>query len=139
MGAKPSSAAQQAAYLEALDKYIDHKEDGTLRDCLKDANGNHALDENGNHKTLRDKFAVYCDDMAAGADTLEELADLYEALICCCHKAGIQIKASKVKFGVREVTFHNYTISAEGTKPKEANGSVRAGMARNQERPCEPG
>ena len=78
-------------------------------------------DEEGNDKTLRHKFAVYCDDIAAGANTLQELADLFEALICCCHRAGIQVKASKVKFGVRKIIFHNYTISAEGTEPKEAN------------------
>ena len=67
------------------------------------------------------KFAVYCDDIAAGANSLEELYDLYEALLCCCSKAGIQVKASKVKFGVKECTFHNYTISKHGVKPKDAN------------------
>jgi hypothetical protein len=65
------------------------------------------LDANGSPKTLRHKFAVYCDDIAAGANTLEELYDLYEALLCCCAKAGIQVKAAKIKFGVKEVTFHN--------------------------------
>jgi hypothetical protein len=44
-----------------------------------------------------------------------------EELICCYHKAGIQIKAAKVKFGVGKVTFHNYTISSDGVEPKEAN------------------
>ncbi len=96
MGAKPSSAVQQSAYLEALDQYKD---------------GKRLLDSNGSPKALRHKFAVYCDDIAAGANTLEELYDLYEALLCCCAKAGIQVKAAKIKFGVREVTFHNYTIS----------------------------
>ncbi len=52
---------------------------------------------------------------------LKELYELYEALICCCAKAGIQIKAGKVKFGVRSITFHNYIISEHGTEPKEAN------------------
>ena len=64
---------------------------------------------------------MYCDDIAAGADTLEELFWLYEALLCCCFKAGIQVKAAKIKFGVREVTFHNYTISEHGMKLKDAN------------------
>jgi hypothetical protein len=63
-----------------------------------DKNGNHIRDSEGNLKTLRHRFAVCCDDIAAGADTLEELYELFEALICCCHKAGIQIKAGKVKF-----------------------------------------
>ena len=49
------------------------------------------------------------------------LYDLYEALLCCCAKAGIQVKASKVKFGMKEVTFHNYTISEHGVTPKDAN------------------
>ncbi len=54
----------------------------------------------GNPKTLRHKFAVYCDDICAWADTLEELYELFEALICCCKRAGIQVKASKTKFGM---------------------------------------
>ena len=122
MGAKPSSAVQQSAYLEALDDYIDFYEDGSLRSCLLDKQtGKRLIDSQGNLKTLRHRFAVYCDDIAAGADTMEELYELFEALICACKRAGIQVKASKVKFGVEEVTFHNYTISSEGTKPKDAN------------------
>ena len=121
MGAKPSSAVQQSAYLEALDQYIDYDHNGQVRQCLLDKDGKRLLDSNGSPKTLRHKFAVYCDDIAAGANTLEELYDLYEALLCCCAKAGIQVKAAKIKFGVREVTFHNYTISEHGMKPKDAN------------------
>jgi hypothetical protein len=68
MGAKPSSAVQQSAYLEALDQYIDYDENGQLRRCLLDENGNRLLDKEGNPKTLRRKFAVYCDDTVAGAD-----------------------------------------------------------------------
>jgi hypothetical protein len=42
MGAKPSAVVQQSAYLEALDDYIEFfiYEDGTLRKCLLDENGN---------------------------------------------------------------------------------------------------
>jgi hypothetical protein len=111
MGAKPSSAVQQSAYLEALDDYIDFYED---------EHGNRLKDKEGNVKTLRHRFTVYCDDICAGADTIEELYELFEALICCCKRAGIQVKASKVKFGVIKVTFHNYTITREGTQPKDA-------------------
>jgi hypothetical protein len=121
MGVKPSSAVQQSAYLEALDDYIDFYEDGTLRKCLMDEHGNRLKDTEGNLKTLRHRFAVYCDDICAGADTIEELYELFEALICCCKRAGIQVKASKVKFGVIKVTFHNYTITREGTQAKDAN------------------
>jgi hypothetical protein len=78
---------------------------------LLDKDGKRLLDSNGSPKTLRDKFAVYCDDIAAGANSLDELYDLYEELLWCCAKAGIQVKAGKVKFGMKEVTFHNYTIS----------------------------
>ncbi len=78
-------------------------------------------DKEGNPKTLRHRFAIYYDDIAAGADTLEELYELLEALICCCNRAGIQIKAGKLKFGVSKVVFHNCTISKEGTEPKAAN------------------
>ncbi len=100
MGATPSSAVQQTAYLEALDQYIDYDEEGNLRKCLMDKNGNQLRDAEGNLKTLRHKFAFYCDDIAAGADTLEELYELLEALLCCCYRAGIQVKAGKLKFGV---------------------------------------
>ncbi len=86
------------SYLEALDKYIDYDENGNLRKCLIDEHGNRLRDKDGNEKTLRHKFAVYCDDIAAGANTLEELYELFEALLCCCAKAGIQVKAAKVKF-----------------------------------------
>ncbi len=68
MGATPSSAVQQTAYLEALDEYIDHDEHGKLRACLLDSEGNRLLDSEGNPKTLRHRFAVYCDDIAAGAN-----------------------------------------------------------------------
>ncbi len=89
MGAKPSSAVQKSAYLEALDDYIDFYEDGTLRKCLMDSNGNRLKDAEGNLKTLRHKFAVYCDDICADADSLDELYERFEALICCCKRAGI--------------------------------------------------
>jgi hypothetical protein len=65
------------------------------------------------------------DDMAAGADTLEELFELYKALVTALDKAGIQVKASKVEFGVEEITFHNYRIvggdgpMANTTTPKD--------------------
>jgi hypothetical protein len=48
---------------------------------------------------------------------LEELFDLFEAFV----RAGIQIKAAKVKFGVEKITFHNYTITAKGITSKEVN------------------
>jgi hypothetical protein len=121
MGAKPSSAVEQSAYLEALDDYIDFYEDDTFRKCLMDSSGNRLRDAEGNVKTLWHKFAVYCDDICAGANNLEELYELFVALICCCKRAGIQVKASKTKFGVEKVTFHNYTITMEGTRPKDAN------------------
>ena len=68
------------------------------------------------------RFASYADDIAAGADTLEELFELLKALILeCFDKAGIQVKASKLIFGVREISFHNYTISKDQTRPKDEN------------------
>ncbi len=53
MGAKPSSAVQQLAYLEALDQYIDYDEQGKLRKCLLDEKGNRLRDKDGNLRTLR--------------------------------------------------------------------------------------
>ena len=51
----------------------------------------------------RHRFASYADDIAAGADTLEELFEMLKALIECFDQAGIQVKASKLIFGVREI------------------------------------
>ncbi len=51
MGAKPSLAVQQSAYLEALNDYIDYYEDGTtLRKYLLDEHGNRLTDA---EETLR--------------------------------------------------------------------------------------
>jgi hypothetical protein len=124
MEAVSSSAVQQTAYLEALDQYIDYDENDKLRKCLLDSNGERLKDKEGNPQMLRHRFAIYCDDIAAGADTLEELYALLEALICCCNRAGIQIKAGKLKFGVPKVVFTfitTHTISKDGTEPKAAN------------------
>ena len=66
-----------------------------------------AMDEYIPLEYNRHKIALYADDMAAGADTLEELFEIYKALVITLHKTGIQVKASKVEFGVEEVTFHN--------------------------------
>ena len=43
---------------------------------------------------------------------------MFEALIIALDRAGIQVKAAKVKFGVQEVTFRNYTITAGGLSAK---------------------
>jgi hypothetical protein len=65
--------------------------------------------------------------MAAGADTLEELFEIYKALVRTLAKAGIQIKSSRVEFGVEEITFHNYRViegagpMANTTTPKDEN------------------
>ena len=73
----------------------------------------------------RHRIAMFADDMAAGADTLEDLLALYKALVIALDKAGIQVKASKVEFGVEEITFHNYRViggdgpMANTTTPKD--------------------
>ncbi len=95
MGATRSSAVQQTAYLEALDRYIDYDEHDNLRSCLLDANGVRLKDAEENPKILRHRFAIYCDDIAAGADILEELYELYEALIC--YSIGPQFKSRQEK------------------------------------------
>jgi hypothetical protein len=51
MGAIPSSAVQQTAYLEALDQYIVYDEHDNLRLCLLDENGVRLKDAEGNPKT----------------------------------------------------------------------------------------
>jgi hypothetical protein len=47
--------------------------------------------------------------------------------------AGIQVKAGKLKFGVPEVVFHNYTISKEGTSPKAVNVCAFAKMTEQRD------
>jgi hypothetical protein len=99
MGCRPASQIQQTAYHNAMDKYMPAR----YRQCI----------------------VLYADDMAAGADTLKELFELYKALVAALDKAGIQVKASKVEFGVEEITFHNYQIvggdgpMANTTTPKD--------------------
>ena len=112
MGARPSSAVQQSAYLKALDDWADkiyHEHFPTEKD------------KHGLGPSIRARYASYCDDLACGADTLEQLYVLFFVLIEVCAKAGIQVKASKAKFGVEEITFHNYLINSTSTRPKQAN------------------
>ena len=71
MGAQPSSSVQQGAYHDALDEYIPAE--------------------------YRHRFALMADDIAAGANTLEELFDLYKILIECLAAAGIQVKPPKTQ------------------------------------------
>ena len=42
----------------------------------------------------RHRIAMFADDMAAGADSLEELFEVYKALVVALDKADIQVKAS---------------------------------------------
>jgi hypothetical protein len=99
MGCRPASQIQQTAYHNAMDKFMP----AHYRHCI----------------------AMFADDMAAGADSLEELFEIYKALVTALDKAGIQVKASKVEFGVEEITFHNYRIvggdgpMANTTTPKD--------------------
>ena len=101
MGCRPASQVQQTAFHTAMDKYMP--------------------------KEYRHRIALYADDMAAGANTLEELFEIYKALVITLAKAGIQIKSSKVEFGVEEITFHNYRViggtgpMANTTTPKDEN------------------
>ena len=75
----------------------------------------------------RQRIAIFADDLAAGANTLPELLDIYKALCTALNKGGIQVKASKVEYGVDEVTFHNYRViggdgpMANTTTPKSEN------------------
>jgi hypothetical protein len=71
MGCCPVNQIQQTAYHNAMDKHMPAK----YRHCI----------------------AMYADDMAAGADTFEELLELYKAIVTALDKAGIQVKASKVE------------------------------------------
>ena len=101
MGCRPASQVQQTAFHTAMDKYMP--------------------------KQYRHRIALYADDMAAGANTLEELFEIYKALVETLAQAGVQIKSSKVEFGVEETTFHNYRViggtgpMANTTTPKDEN------------------
>jgi hypothetical protein len=101
MGCRPASQVQRIAFHNAMGKYMPPE--------------------------YRHRIALYADDMATGADTLEELFKIYQALVIALDKAGIQVKASKVEFGVEEVTFHNYRViggtgsNSNTTTPKDEN------------------
>ena len=112
MGARPSSSVQQSAYLRALDDYADK----IYHECFPEEKDRHGLGP-----SIRSCYASYCDDLACGAETLDQLFILFFVLIGVCAKAGIQVKASKCKFGVEEITFHNYLINSTSTRPKQAN------------------
>ena len=99
MGCRPASQVQQTAFHNAMDQHMPPE--------------------------YRHRIAMFADDMAAGADSLEELFEIYKALVIALDKAGIQVKASKVEFGVEEITFHNYRViggdgpQANTTTPKD--------------------
>lgn len=101
MGCRPSSQVQQTAFHKAMDDHFPSQ--------------------------YRQRLALFADDLAAGADTLEELFEIYQALIKALELAGIQLKASKVEFGRTKCTFHNYTLvggdgpDAGTTTPKAEN------------------
>jgi hypothetical protein len=84
MSCRPASQVQQTAFHTPMDKYMP--------------------------KEYRHRIALYADDMAAGANTLEEIFEIDNALVITLAKAGIQIKSSKWEFGFEEITFHNYRV-----------------------------
>ena len=79
---------------------LKRKEDVKAEGVAKQNDHSHALAGS----VVAKERALYADDMAAGANTLEELFEIYQALVIALDKAGIQVKASKVEFGVEEVT-----------------------------------
>jgi hypothetical protein len=79
----PTSQVQQISFHTAMEKYIPLVE-------------------------YRHKTALYANDMAARANTLEEIFEIYKALATSLAKAGIHIKFKKVEFEVEEIIFHNY-------------------------------
>ena len=88
------AAKSDPKVLESYGQFLERTDTGK-RDKDNKPIFEYKKDKDGNEKTLRHKFAVYCDDIAAGANTLEELFELFEALLCCCAKAGIQVKDNK--------------------------------------------
>ncbi len=69
MGCRPANQVQQTAFHSAMDKYMPLE--------------------------YRHRIALYADDMVAGADTLEELFKIYQALVITLDKAGIQFKSQQ--------------------------------------------
>ena len=48
----------------------------------------------------RHRIALYADDMAAVANTIEDLFEIYKALVRTLVKAGIQIKSNPAKWNL---------------------------------------
>ncbi len=69
MDCRPASQIQQTAYHNAMDKLMPAQ----YRHCI----------------------AMFADDMAAGADSLEELFEISKALVTALDKSGIQVKPFK--------------------------------------------
>ena len=78
MGSQPASTVQQSAYIEAINKYIDIDEQGHQR-----------ADPKGKPRNFARKFAIYCDDIAAGSNDLDELLLMFNALISALKRARI--------------------------------------------------
>ncbi len=103
MGAKPSSAVQQLAYLEALDDYIDYYEDGTIRKFLLDSNTfhNYTITKEG----TQPKDANLCP-----IRNMEYLGDVSQvrAFLGCCQQMSQYIK----NYGIIAAPLHALTKKA---------------------------
>ena len=84
MGCRPASQVQQTAFHIAMDKYMPPK--------------------------WRHRIALYADDMAAGANTLEELFEIYkvsEILVLCYTLTILLLTVLKIEPTILVPTRHN--------------------------------
>jgi hypothetical protein len=68
MGARPSNSVQQSACLRALDDWADK----IYHECFPEEKDRHGLGP-----SIRSCYASYCDDLAGGAETLDQLFILF--------------------------------------------------------------
>jgi hypothetical protein len=110
MGATPSSAVQQTAYLEALDQYIDYDENDNLRRCLVDENGVQLRDAEGN---LKEGTAPKAVNVCAFAK-MKEPKDMHQlrAFLGCCQQLNQYIK----DYGIIAKPLHNNITKKEAIK-----------------------
>ena len=85
------------------------------QNAYTDAMQKHLSDKSRNH------IANFADDFIGGADTIEELLEIFEDFINMCAKAGITLNPEKVRFGHTTETFYGHNLTNGKIEPSDKN------------------
>ena len=95
MGTKNAATVAQNAYTQAMNSLLPAK--------------------------AREHIANFADDFIGGADTREELIELFDQFLEMCIKAGITINPKKVRFGYEDEQFYGYRLNKGRITPADRN------------------